>query len=85
MLHQNGAGYYGASDGDAQHDDVASAGTAAITDDDYADSASEPRASHGMPVHSGRMQSAHSAHYAPAAQSSHYVDERTGSPSQGKR
>ena len=83
QLHQNGAAYYASGDDHAQNDDVASAATEGNTEDDYADSANDPPASRGMPMHLDRMQNAHS-HYAPTAQDS-YDDEHSETSSEGTR
>ena len=83
QLHQNGAAYYASGDDYAQNDDVASAATEGITEDDCADSATDPPALHGMPVHLDRMQHAHS-HYASAAQNS-YEDDHSETSSEGTR
>lgn len=80
-LHQNGAASYAPVDDSAYNDDDASAATERMTEDEYADSVTHLRGSHGM---ASKPDRAHKAHNHLAAQD-RSEDDHTDTSSEGTR
>lgn len=86
-IHQNGEPAYRGHQRDYAHnDDEASAATEGVTEEEYADSASDPHGPHeqAVPTLHRNMQTIHS-HYAPSTEQDSYEEEHEDTSSEGTR
>ncbi|DBA71008.1 hypothetical protein WJX79_008093 [Trebouxia sp. C0005] len=84
-VHQNGGPAYTGHQTDcARNDDDASAATGGVTEDEYADSATDPHGPHeqAVPTLHHNMHSTHS-HYAPSTEQDSYEEEHEETSSEG--